>query len=428
MSNKAQPDSVDVGRARLREAIAAATQSMSDASVAIDANAVVAQRRILDAFRQARIGEGDLGTGSGYGYGDRGRDAVERVFARVMGTEAALVRSQIVSGTHAIAIALFGVLQAGDTLLAATGTPYDTLLPVIGPGPQSLAETGIAFASVDPWAGGCDGEMDLRCLAAALAEHHPRVVLIQRSRGYSLRPALSATAMAALVAAVRREVPEAVIMVDNCYAEFVGVDPAAGLGVDLLCGSLIKNPGGGIAPTGGYVAGRRDLIERAAARLYAPGLGSAVGPGLVPARLLLEGLFLAPGAVAAALKGAVYAAALFAHLGFVVDPLPAAPRADIIQAIALERRDLIEAFCRAIQANSPVDSHVMPEFAPMAGYGHDVIMAAGTFVQGASLELSADAPDRPPYWVFLQGGLGVGYVQQAVEAAASAVLAHLSTT
>jgi len=423
-----RPEGVYAVEARLTEAIAAATRQMDEAAIAIDADAVAAQRRILDAFRQARIGEGDLGTGSGYGYGDRGRDAVEQVFALVMGAEAALVRSQIVSGTHAIAIALFGALQAGDTLLAATGTPYDTLLPVIGPGPQSLAEMGVAFAAVDPWTSGGGGEMDLQRVATALAEHHPRVVMIQRSRGYSLRPALSGAAMTALVAAVRRLVPDAVILIDNCYAEFVGADPAPVLGADLVCGSLIKNPGGGIAPTGGYVVGRRDLIERAASRLYAPGLGSAVGPGLVPARLLLQGLFLAPGAVAAALKGAVYAAALFARLGFVVDPLPAGTRADIIQAIALERRDLVQAFCQAIQANSPVDSHVTPEFAPMAGYGHDVIMAAGTFIQGASLELSADAPDRPPYWVFLQGGLGVGYVQQAVEAAARAVLARLQTS
>ena len=296
---------------------------------------------------------------------------------------------------------------------------------MIGPGPQSLAEMGVAFTAVDPWASRGGGiAIDLDRVVNALGEHRPRVVMIQRSRGYSLRPARSGAAMTALVAAVRRHAPDAVILVDNCYAECVGVDPAPGLGADLVCGSLIKNPGGGIAPTGGYVVGRRDLIERAASRLYAPGLGSAVGPGLVPARLLLQGLFLAPGAVAAALKGAVYAAALFASLGFGIDPLPAAPRADIIQAIALERRDLVQAFCQAIQANSPVDSHVTPEFAPMAGYGHDVIMAAGTFIQGASLELSADAPDRSPYWVFLQGGLGVGYVQQAVEAAARAVLTH----
>ncbi len=406
----------------LAAAITAAGRDLTTYGAELDLLSQTLQRKVLQAFRAARVSEADLGAGTGYGYGDRGRDAVERVFAAAMDAGAALVRSQVVSGTHALAVALFGILRPGDKILSATGAPYDTLRPVIGPGPMSLHEMGVSYVQVDPWAQG-GVRIDLASLEEALRRETPRAVLIQRSRGYTLRRSLSQPDLAPLIALVKRVSPESIVVVDNCYAEFVEPLEPTAYGADLLCGSLIKNPGGGIAPTGGYVAGREDLVERAAHRLYAPGLGPAVGPGLVPARLLLQGLFLAPGAVASALKGAVYASSLFAALGFGVDPLPSDRRGDIIQAIALGRRDLVEVFCRAIQGHSPVDSEARPEFAPMPGYDHDVIMAAGTFVQGASLELSADAPDRPPHWVFLQGGLGVGYAMAAAEAAAAAVLA-----
>lgn len=407
----------------LAGAIAAAEQSLAAQTGAIDRTAETLQRKVLRAFQSARVSDADLGAGTGYGYGDRGRDAVERVFALAMDAEAALVRSQLVSGTHALAVALFGLLRPGDTLLSATGAPYDTLRPVIGPGPLSLAEMGVRYVEVDPWQkGGGQGPIYSAILEETLESTRPRVVMLQRSRGYTLRPSLVGPELALLIERIRRAAPDTVILLDNCYAEFVEPLEPTAYGADLLCGSLIKNPGGGIAPTGGYIAGSAELVGRAAHRLYAPGLGAAVGPGLVPARLLLQGLFLAPGAVAAALKGAIYGSALFHALGFRVSPGPTDGRGDIIQAISLGDRALVEAFCQAIQAQSPVDSQARPEFAPMPGYDHDVIMAAGTFVQGASLELSADAPDRPPYWVFLQGGLGAGYAKAAVEAAAKAVI------
>jgi cystathionine beta-lyase family protein involved in aluminum resistance len=400
--------------------MAGADEAVAAASAPLDRAAERIQRRILASFRAARVSEGDLGAGTGYGYGDRAREAVETVYAHAFGAEKALVRPQIVSGTHALAIALQACLQPGSRLLSVTGPPYDTLRPVIGPGPASLIEAGVGYAEVNPWQG---GRFDLAEALRAVHEHRPQVALVQRSRGYSMRPALPYAALTELCGALLDAPQPPVILVDNCYAEFVEAEEPTACGADLACGSLIKNPGGGIAPAGGYIVGRAELVEKAAVRLFAPGLGSAVGPALVPGRMLLQGLFLAPALVATAAKVALYAAALFSRLGFAVEPGPTEPRSDIIQAIRLGQPELVEAFCRAIQAWSPVDSAARPEFAAMPGYDHRVIMAAGTFVQGASLELSADAPDRPPYWVFLQGGLGLGYGKAAVEAAAAAVLA-----
>ena len=410
---------------KLQAAFRAGEAAVRRQAAGLDSVAEVIQRRILGAFGAAAVTDADLGETTGYGYGDRPREAVERVFALALGASRALVRGQLVSGTHALATALFGVLRRGDLLMSATGAPYDTLRPVIGPGPGSLAEAGVGYVELDPWSNGTFSPEGLAEGARRLA---PRLVLVQRSRGYSARPALPGEQLRELIAAIRPArsagagaTDDRVVLVDNCYSEFVEADEPTRYGADLLCGSLIKNPGGGIAPTGGYIAGRADLVDAAAVRLFAPGLGAAVGPTLVPARLFLQGLFLAPGAVSTALKVAIYAAAVFEALGYEVSPGPDEPRADIIQSITLGSRQRLLDFCRAIQAASPVDSAARPEYAPMPGYEHEVIMAAGTFVQGATLELSADAPDRAPHRVYLQGGLGLGYGKAAVEAAARAV-------
>lgn len=405
---------------RLLPAFEQGERVVASVSARLDAVAETIQRRVLDAFRGAQVTEADLGSGTGYGYQDRARDATEAVFARAFGAERALVRPQMVSGTHAIAVALQAWLRPGDTLLGVTGRPYDTLGPVIGPGPASLMETGVGYVEVCPWQA---GRLELDPVRDAVTAHRPRLVLVQRSRGYSQRPALPGPALAELLGALGDGPRRPLVVVDNCYAELVEPQEPPAYGADLTCGSLIKNPGGGLAPTGGYIVGRAELVEGAAVRLFAPGLGSAVGPSLVPGRVLLQGLFLAPAMVATAVKVAHYAAAVFGQLGFAVDPGPQEPRSDIIQAVGLGRPERVEAFCQAIQAWSPVDSMARPEFAALPGYHHRVIMAAGTFVQGASLELSADAPDREPYWVYLQGGMGLGYGKAAVEAAARAVIA-----
>lgn len=405
------------GGPALTSVFAAAARDVDRRARRYDRRAEAQQRRLLAAFRQVGVTDADLGESTGYGYGDRGRNALEEVFALAFGAEAALVRPHLVSGTQALSIALSALLRPGDLLLSATGRPYDTLRPVIGPGPLSLDASGVRYREYDPWA---QGAFDPGGLAAAARADPPRVVLVQRSRGYSTRPSLLLPELSALLSAVREAAPGALTVVDNCYAEFVEEREPAALGADLACGSLIKNPGGGVAPAGGYIAGRADLVDLAAGRLYAPGQGRSVGPSLVPVRLMLQGLFLAPAAVATALKVAVYAASVFARLGYDVLPRGGDERGDIVQAVCLETRPKVEAFCRAVQAMSPVDARAVPEFAALPGYGRQVIMAAGTFVQGASLELSADAPDREPYWVFLQGGLGLGYGMAAVEAAAQA--------
>jgi cystathionine beta-lyase family protein involved in aluminum resistance len=409
-------------QAKRAEALRAGEAAIAARGPAFDATAEMVQRKLLRAFQAAGVTEADLGSGTGYGYGDRGREAVERVFAAAFNAPRALVRTQLVSGTHALATALLGTLRRGDLLLSATGQPYDTLVPIIGPGPGSLADNGVAFAVLDPWEGkGFDPEIVIE----AVRRRGPRMVFVQRSRGYSARPALGGVELRSLLERLREAGGTGmIILVDNCYSEFVEAQEPTAYGADLLCGSLIKNPGGGIVPTGGYIAGSETLVETAAARLFAPGLGSAVGPLLLPARTLLQGLFLAPGAVASALKTAVYAAAVFEALGYDISPEPGAQRGDIIQSVTLGSRDLLASFCRAIQAASPVDASAAPEYAPMPGYDHDVIMAAGTFVQGATLELSADAPDVAPHRVYLQGGLGLGYGKAAVENAARVVMSQ----
>ncbi len=379
------------------------------------------QLKVLEAFRAHQVDEGDLAPSSGYAYNDRGRQKLESLYAQVFGAEAALVRPQIVSGTHALAIALFGILRPGDELVLATGTPYDTLLGMIGlrPGePGALTELGVKPAVVPLLPG---GSPDLEALVGAITPR-TRMVFIQRSRGYALRPSIPVDGIAEIVAAVKRANPEAVCLVDNCYGELVEEREPAQVGADLIAGSLIKNPGGGLASTGGYLAGRAELVNVASGRLTAPGIGGEVGPfpGSTK-REFFQGLYQAPQAVGQALEGAVFASDFFGLLGFETDPQPPEPRTDLIQSVVLGSRERLIAFCQGLQSGSPVDSHVRPVPWPMPGYDHDVIMAAGAFTQGSSIELSSDGPLREPYVAYLQGGLNRDQVVAACLLAAQAM-------
>ena len=361
--------------------------------------------RVLRAFQAERVSDSVFAGTTGYGYDDLGRETLDRVYARVFGAEAALVRLNFVNGTHAIAAALFAALRPGQILLSVTGAPYDTLRSVIGTqgnAPGTLRDYGIGYAQVE-----LDerGGADLSAAARAAADGRVGAVLIQRSRGYAQRRALSAAEIGALADVVRAANPGANILVDNCYGEFTETAEPTALGADLAAGSLIKNPGGGLAPTGGYVCGRADLVEAAACRLTAPGIGGECGATLGQNRLLFQGLFLAPHTVAQALKTAVFAAGMLQALGYHVSPGALEPRSDIIQTVELGSAENLAAFCRGIQRGSAVDAFVTPEPWRMPGYDCDVIMAAGTFVQGASIELSADGPMREPYRAYLQGGL-----------------------
>lgn len=388
----------------------------------IDDSALKNHAKVLEAFRRAKISDFHLQGSTGYGYGDRGREALEMVYAGVFRAEAALVRSQIVSGTHAIALCLYGVLRPGDELLSVQGEPYDTLSEIIGiRGRQkgSLREFGISYRQAELLPG---GGLDFPGIAAVLKNDRIKMVLIQRSRGYKWVPSLGISEIRKLVTFIKKRKPEAIIFVDNCYGEFVEAEEPIEAGADLAAGSLIKNPGGGVAPTGGYVVGREKYVELAAGRWSAPGIGAEVGPSTEYQRLLYQGFFLAPHIVAEALKGAVFTARFFERLGFEVMPKYRDVRSDIVQAIGLGSPERMVAFCKGIQGASPVDSYVFPEPDAMPGYGDPVVMAAGTFIQGATLELSADGPMRPPYAIYLQGGLSKEYVRLAVISAARAVL------
>jgi cystathionine beta-lyase family protein involved in aluminum resistance len=376
--------------------------------------------RVLAAFAAEHVGVQHFASVSGYGHGDLGRDTLDRVFARVLQAEAAAVRLQFVSGTHAIAAALFGVLRPGDRLLALTGRPYDTLEEVIGlrgSGQGSLAEFGITYDELPLTA---DGQVDEAGLAAALAIP-TRMVLIQRSRGYSWRPALQVAAIGRLCERVKALQPQCLCFVDNCYGELVEEQEPPAVGADLIAGSLIKNLGGTIAPSGGYVAGRAELVERACCRLTAPGIGSEGGTGFDLHRLLFQGLFLAPQMVAEALIGAELSAAVFQGLGLAVDPLPGSPRSDLIQAVRLGSAEALIAACRALQASSPVGSYLDPVPAPMPGYASALVMAGGTFIDGSTSEFSADAPLREPWVLYMQGGTHHSHVALALEAALAAL-------
>lgn len=371
---------------------------------AIDARALRGTKRVLDVFARHQVAARHFSPTTGYGYDDIGRDTLESIFADLFGAEAAIVRPQIASGTHALSMCLFGLLRPGDHLLAATDMPYDTLEGVIGKEGQpagSLSEMGVSFDAV-PLAG--DGSIDIPAVMKALRPE-TRVVSLQRSRGYAWRDALSPTRMQPLMEQLRQERPDVFIMVDNCYGAFVCDEEPTQLGADVAVGSLIKNIGGGLAPTGGYIVGTGRAIERIAARLTAPGIGREVGSYAASYQPFYQGLFMAPHTVAQAMKTAVLAARIFETLGMKTSPAYDAPRADIIQAIQMGTPERLVAFCQGVQAASPIDSFVTPEPWDMPGYEDPVIMAAGTFVSGASIELSADAPMRPPYTVYLQGGL-----------------------
>jgi cystathionine beta-lyase family protein involved in aluminum resistance len=382
----------------------------------IDAISRTNTARILEVFRHHKVSDFHFRGSTGYGYGDAGRDKLDTVWAEVCGTEKALVRTHFVSGTHALAAVLFGILRPGDELLSVTGAPYDTMQTVIGhshPAAGSLTEFGIIYKelALTP-----EGEVDLAKLAGALTAK-TKVILIQRSRGYSLRRPLSLANISQICRQIKQLQPNCICFVDNCYGEFVDTSEPTAAGADIMAGSLIKNPGGGIAPSGGYVAGRADLVEMAACRLTAPGIGSELGASLSDTRLLFQGLFLAPHTVAQALKGAIFAAALFSALGYHTLPHFDEPRSDIIQAIELGTPEKMVAFCHSIQRHSPVDAHVRPEPSGMPGYADAVVMAAGTFVQGSSIELSADGPLRSPFVVYLQGGLTFEHAFIAISAA-----------
>ena len=369
----------------------------------IDKIAEYNQLKVVKAMQDNRVRAGCFNYASGYGYDDQGRDTLEKVYASIFHTESALVRPQITCGTHALALALAANLRPGDELLAPAGKPYDTLEEVIGirPSNGSLAEYGITYSQVDLLE---DGTFDYENIKKAINEK-TKMVAIQRSKGYQTRPSFSVEQIGELIAFVKRLKPDLICMVDNCYGEFVETIEPSDVGADMTVGSLIKNPGGGLAPIGGYIAGREDLIDACGYRLTSPGLGREVGASLGIMKDFYQGLFLAPTVAAAALKGAIFAANIYEKLGFPVIPNSTESRHDIIQAVEFGIPEGVIEFCKGIQAAAPVDSYVTPEPWPMPGYDSDVIMAAGAFVQGSSIELSADGPIKPPYAVYFQGGL-----------------------
>lgn len=398
----------------------AAEANCADAFRRIDDTALLGTARVLEAFQKHEVAARHFAATTGYGYGDIGRDTLEAIFADLFGAQAAMVRPQIASGTHALSLCLFGLLLPGDTLLYASGAPYDTLRGVIGldgAAPGSLAEMGVGYRQAEL---GADGGLDLAAIRAAMSPR-TRVVAVQRSRGYAARRALTPQEMEPLAKMLHADFPYASLMVDNCYGEFVCQQEPTHFGADLCVGSLIKNPGGGLAPTGGYIAGRAALVERIAYRLTAPGIGLEVGSYAGGYQPFYQGLFMAPHVVAQALKTATLAAALFGMMGMDTAPGVDAPRSDIIQALTLGTPQRLVAFCQGVQMASPVDSMALPEPWAMPGYAEPVVMAAGTFVSGASIELSADAPMRPPYTAYLQGGLTYSHGKLALQRA----LAHM---
>lgn len=370
----------------------------------VDRIAMLNTRKVMTAFQDNKVSDSCFAGTTGYGYDDLGREVLDKVYAQVFCTEAALVRIGFVNGTHALSAALFGILKPGDTLLSATGLPYDTLRNAIGIEGDchgSLKFYGINYKQVDLK----DGEADLEAIKAALADRSISAVLIQRSRGYENRKALSAEEIGEICSAVKSVAPNVTVMVDNCYGEFTGEHEPTEYGVDIMAGSLIKNPGGGLAPTGGYIVGRKDLVENAAMRLTTPGIGGECGASLGNNRLLFQGFFMAPHIVAQAIKTVTFCSAMMKKIGFESSPAPDEARNDIIQMVTLKNGENMKKFCRGVQAGAPVDSYVTPEPWQMPGYNVPVIMAAGAFVQGSSIELSADGPMREPYTLYVQGGI-----------------------
>jgi len=375
--------------------------------------------KVLTAMRECKVSDIHFNTSSGYAYDDIGRSKLEELYAKVFAAESALVRTQFVSGTHALATVLFGILRPGDKIVSLTGTPYDTMQTVIGhtaSSSGSLKEYGILYDELPL----NEGRVDVERIADVLDER-TKMVLIQRSRGYSRRPTLLIEDIREICHQVHRLKPDCICFVDNCYGEFVESLEPTQAGADIMAGSLIKNPGGGLAPTGGYIVGREDLVELASYRLTAPGMGAELGASLVNNRLFFQGLFLAPHVVSQALKGALFAAGIFENLGYTTYPRISDERGDIIQAIELGTAEKLVAFCSGVQKYSPVDSFVKPEPWDMPGYTDQIIMAAGTFVQGASIEFSADGPLRSPYNVYLQGGLTFEQVMFGILGAAEEI-------
>ncbi len=380
------------------------------------------QLKVLSAFIKNGVSEANMAGSTGYGYDDRGREILEKVMADCMGAEDAIMRHSFASGTHTLTVALFGVLRPNDTVICVTGRPYDTITGVFGIDSVtdgSLADFGVKYGQVDLKA---DGTPDIEEIKRRLAKEKPKMAYIQRSRGYSTRPSLKIEDIEVLIKAIREVSPESVIMVDNCYGEFVEKKEPCDIGADLIAGSLIKNPGGGIAPTGGYIAGRHDLVEKCAARMTCPGVGKEVGATLGHSRELYMGLFQSPHVVGEAVKTAVYTAALFEDLGFAVTPASDEKRGDIIQCVTLGSAQGMIAFCQGMQSGAPVDAFVVPEPWEMPGYTDPVIMAAGAFTLGASIELSADGPLREPYAAWMQGGLNFHSAKAGVLLAAQKML------
>lgn len=390
---------------KVLELVGEAQDSVKEIFKHIDEVAEINQLKVMKAFSDNRVSDAHFVETTGYGYDDLGRDTLDKVYAQVFGAEDALVRHSFVNGTHAISTALFGVLRPNDMLVAITGKPYDTLEEVIGisgdKGNGSLMDFGVSYKQIDLLS---DGSADKDKIIDAM-KSSPKAVIIQRSKGYGDRPTLSAEEIGELVTIVKGVSPDTICIVDNCYGEFVDTKEPTDYGADLIIGSLIKNPGGGIAPSGGYIAGRKDLIDLCAYRFTSVGIGKECGATLGTNRLMYQGLFFAPHIVAQAVKTAVLCAAVFERLGFKVEPKSSDVRHDIIQAIKFEDPEKLKAFCRGIQNGAPIDSFVTPEPWDMPGYQDQVIMAAGAFIQGASIELSADGPIRPPYIAYMQGGL-----------------------
>ncbi|MBD2277986.1 MAG: methionine gamma-lyase family protein [Dolichospermum sp. DEX189] len=403
------------------EQLREAEQALLEIFSGIDAQVKHNLKRVLDAFRHHRVGAHHFAGVSGYGHDDLGRETLDKVFAQVMGAESAVVRVQFVSGTHAIACALYGVLRPGDEMLAVVGSPYDTLEEVIGlrgQGQGSLIDFGIKYRQLELTD---QGKIDWQNLSTSITDN-TKLVLIQRSCGYSWRPSLSIADIEKIVYIVKQQNPHTVCFVDNCYGEFIETQEPTHIGADLIAGSLIKNPGGTVVSAGGYIAGRADLVEAAACRLTAPGIGSEGGATFDQNRLLFQGLFLAPQMVGEAMKGTYLTGYVFDKLGYPVNPPPLAPRGDVIQAIKLGSAKKLIAFCKAIQQHSPIGSYLEPIPDDMPGYESQVVMAGGTFIEGSTLELSADGPLREPYVVYCQGGTHWTHVSIALQAAIEAVI------
>ncbi len=409
-----------LGARELAPAVRAAAERALPRLHELDPRRSAIRIRVIEAFLAEGIAESDLAGTTGYGYDDPARDRIESLLARIFHAERVLARLSIVSGTHAIVASLEALVPPGARLLAVNGAPYDTLRYAIVDAPYSLVARGGVYAEVERT---IPGETDLVALAAALRADPPAVAFVQRSRGYAERRSLSIAAIGAIVEVVRANAPQTIVFVDNCYGELVEEREPLEVGADVLAGSLIKNVGGGLAPTGGYIAGRADLIDRIAARIFAPGIGAGLGPTLGLGRTLVQGLFYAPLVIGETLRGLNFAAALFAQLGYAVDPLPGELRTDIVQAIRLGSREKLIAFARGLQQALPINARFAPEPGPVPGYVDPVIMSSGSFVSGSTIDLSCDAPLRAPWDVYLQGGIVAEHVALGALLAADAVYA-----